>query len=151
MPIGEERAARVLLRLALCIYSCAMERRPTARHVQDGDGYGAAVTTVHRNPTAESPQRDTVLLSGRGSPTPAVSVAHYGVIDIDESDALGSSSSHRNGAAGDGAASSGVSGDTPSWYNGPWGALLCDMICFGDDFARKTEALFWDSINAESQ
>ena len=141
----------MLLRLALYILLlCAMERRPTARHVQDGDGYGAGVPTVRRN-FAESPQRDTVLFSARGSPTPAVSVAHYGVIDIDESDALGSGSSHRNGATGDGAASSGVSGDTPSWYNGPWGALLCDMICFGDDFARKTEALFWDSINAEAQ
>ena len=79
-------------------------------------------------------------------------MAHYGVIEVSSpgSDVLGTESSAADQAA-DGGAGSSASGDVSRWYNGPWGALLCDIICFSNDFARKKEALFWDSINAENQ
>lgn len=118
------------------------------RHVQhDNHDDALTTTTVYQN--ADTPPR-SFLLPGQGSPTPAVSVAHYGVIEVSSpsSDVPGADSSDANetdsGSVADG-------NSIPRWYNGPWGALLCDIICFKDDFARKAEAVFWDSINAEKQ
>jgi hypothetical protein len=123
------------------------------RHVQHDGHPSSTVVRGYENFAVGTPSHDAVLLPGRGSPTPAVSVAHYGVIEVSSpgSDALGTESSAADQAVDDGAGSSAVIGDGSRWYNGPWGALLCDMICFSDDFARKKEALFWDSINAEKQ
>jgi hypothetical protein len=130
-----------------------MEERPV-RHVQHGDRGAAAVPVYQQH--GGSPPRDPVIgLPGRGSPTPAVSVAHYGVIEVSSprTDALRTGSADTSdAAAGAGAGGGGGGdGDAPHWYQGPWGALLCDMLCFKDDFARKTEAVFWEGINPEQR
>ena len=76
-----------------------------------------------------------------GSPTPAQISQRYGVIEVE------SPRSKVPAAEGD----QPERDDSPSWYKGPWGALLCDLLCFKDDFARKTEAVWWESISGGQQ
>lgn len=126
--------------------------RSSVRHVQH-DGHGVAVVTPYKGSDESPPRTAGVVLPARGSPTPAVSVAHYGVIEVlsPGSNDARADISNVGEATGYGADSSVDSGNTSAWYSGPWGALLCDIICFRDDFARKDEALFWDAINAEEK
>ena len=74
-------------------------------------------------------------LRGRASPSPtqAASITQYGVISVP---------SPRASEGQDRRAEQ----PSAAWYRGPLGALLCDKLCFKNDFAAKREADWWESI-----